>query len=86
LERGVFPPPQKEELLEKYAKALGIVRGSSAWLEFFDLAVVARGEIPKDLMTDEEVVVKLPVLFRTLKGSQITSAKLDALVEKIRRS
>jgi transcriptional regulator with XRE-family HTH domain len=86
LERGLFPPPQKEELLEKYATALDLKRGSAEWLEFFDLAVVARGEIPKDLMSNDEVVGKLPVLFRTLKGSQITPEMLDALVEKIRRS
>jgi transcriptional regulator with XRE-family HTH domain len=86
LERGLFSPPQKPELLEKYATALGLVRGSDSWLEFFDLAAVTRGEIPKDLLTDEEVVGKLPVLFRTLKGSQITKEKLDDLVEKIRRS
>lgn len=86
LERGVFPPPQKEELLGKYATSLGLARGSSDWLEFFDLATVARGEIPKDIMADAEVVGKLPVLFRTLKGSPMTIEKLDALVEKIRRS
>ena len=86
LERGVFPPPQKEELLERYASALGLSRGSAEWLEFFDLAAVARGEIPRDLLTDEEVTNKLPIIFRTLRGSPIPPEKMDALVEKIRRS
>jgi transcriptional regulator with XRE-family HTH domain len=86
LERGLFLPPQKEELLEKYAAALGLRRGSDEWLEFFDLAAASRGEIPKDLLSDEEVVDKLPVLFRTLRGSAMSPDKLDALVEKIRRS
>jgi transcriptional regulator with XRE-family HTH domain len=86
LERGLFPPPQKEQLLEKYATALGLRRGTEEWLEFFDIAMVSRGEIPKDILSDEEVVGKLPVLFRTLKGSQITGQKLDDLVERIRRS
>ena len=86
LERGIFPAPQKEQVLERYATALGLVQGSSEWLEFFDLAMVSRGEIPHELMSDDAVVGKLPILFRTLKGSQITSEKLDALVDKIRRS
>jgi transcriptional regulator with XRE-family HTH domain len=86
LERGLFQPPQKEELLEKYATALGLRRGTEEWIEFFDVAMVARGEIPKELLSDEEVVGKLPALFRTLKGSRITSQKLDDLVERIRRA
>ncbi|HVS38620.1 MAG TPA: helix-turn-helix transcriptional regulator [Gemmataceae bacterium] len=86
LERGLFQPPQKETLLEKYATALGLKRGSDEWLEFFDLAAAARGEIPKDILSDEEVVGKLPVLFRTLRGAAISEEKLDALIEKVRRS
>jgi len=86
LERGVFAPPQKEELLEKYAAALGLKRGSDEWLEFFDTAAVSRGEIPKDLLSDEEVLEKLPVLFRTLHGSPIQADQLDDLIDKIRRT
>jgi len=55
-------------------------------LEFFDLASVARGEIPRDLLTDEEVADKLPILFRTLRRSPIPPEKMDDLVEKIRRT
>ena len=86
LERGVFPAPHKEELLAKYALALGLTRGSDEWLEFFDLAAASRGAIPTDLLSDEEVVKKLPVLFRTLRGSPVTEEQLAGLVEKIRRS
>jgi transcriptional regulator with XRE-family HTH domain len=86
LERGLFPPPQKKETLERYATALGLARGSSEWIEFFDLAIVARGEIPPEMLTDDEVIGKLPVLFRTLKGSRITSEKLDDLVNRIKQS
>lgn len=86
LERGLFPAPQREELLEKYATAFGLIRGSDAWLEFFDVAAASRGEIPKDLLSDAEVVEKLPVIFRTLRGKAITPDKLDDLVNKIRTS
>ncbi len=86
LERGLFPPPQKEVLLEKYATALGLTRGADEWLEFFDLAAATRGEIPKDLLSDDELVGKLPVVFRTLRGSALSPEKLDDLIEKVRRS
>lgn len=85
LERGVFAPPQKEEILERYATALGVARGSDQWFEFFDLAAAARGEIPKDLRSDEEVLAKLPLLFRTLRGSLLPPEKLDELVERLRK-
>ncbi len=86
LERGLFPPPQSQELLEKYARALGLAPGSDDWLEFFDTAAVERGRIPADLMSDADVVKKLPVLFRTMRAKQITGNDLDDLIDKIRRS
>ncbi len=86
LERGLFPPPSKHELLERYAAALGLHRGSDDWLEFFDLAAASRGEIPQDLLSDDDIVEKLPIVFRTLRGSPVPLDKLDDLVEKIRRT
>jgi hypothetical protein len=54
------------------------------WMEFCDLASVARGEIPKDLVSDDAILGRLPVLFQTLRDSGADSDKLDQLVEKIR--
>ena len=86
LERGHFLPPESHDLLEKYATALGLRHGSGEWLELFDLAAAERGRIPADLMSDEEVVDKLPVLFRTLRGTPLSPEQLDQLVEQVRRS
>jgi hypothetical protein len=86
LERGVFPPPQKEELLAKYAIALGLARGSDEWLEFFDTAAACRGALPLDLIDDDALLEKLPALFRTLRGNQLSPEMLDELIEKIRRA
>jgi transcriptional regulator with XRE-family HTH domain len=85
LERGLYPPPSPS-LLEKYAAALVVLRGSDAWLELFDLAAACRGEIPSDLMADARVVEKLPVLFRTMRAKQVSPEQLDALIDEIRRS
>ncbi len=84
IERGIASPPQGHELLERYAAALGLPRGSDDWLELFDAAAAERGQIPADLMSDEEVVEKLPVLFRTLRARQISAQKLDELGARTR--
>ncbi len=86
LERGLMPPPHDEKKLSEYALALGLSEGTGDWQEFFDRASAARGEIPRDLMADDQVVEKLPVLFRTLRGGPVPLEKLDDLVDKIRRS
>ena len=86
LERGRLRAPQKRETLERYAKCLSIERGSDDWYEFFDLAAVERERIPEDLLSDEDVVDKLPILFRTLRGQQVSEDKLEQLVRMIRET
>src|SRR5690348_16175371 len=84
LERGRLAAPESREVLERYAHALGIGDGSSEWYEFFDLAAAERGRIPEDLLDDEAVVGKLPILFRTLRGERVTDEQLRGLIEIIR--
>ena len=84
LERGLFPPPAGEEKMLELARALGLKRGSDDWSTFFDLAAAAKGRLPKDLLSDEEVVSKLPVLFRTLRGDPVPPEKLDELIDFIK--
>ena len=85
LERGLLPPPQSRGKLEQYAQALGLKKGTSAWYEFFDLAAASRGQIPQEILKDDKLVAKLPVLFRTLRGERVPEKKLDELVEIIRK-
>lgn len=86
LERGLLPPPESDDKLEVYAKALKIKKGSDDWYTFFDLAAAERGRFPKDVLNDEELVKKLPVLFRTLRGQQVDGKTLQELAERIRRA
>ena len=83
LERGLFPPPQHEKL-EEYAKFLGLKTGTDHWYRFFDLAAAEAGKIPQDILSDEEVVEKLPILFRTLRGKKVFDEKLNKIVRKIK--
>ncbi len=86
LERGLMPPPSSREILEKYASYLNIAKSSNDWYTFFDLAAASVGRIPDDFMKDEELVKKLPIIFRTLRGKQPTAAELDELAELVRRN
>lgn len=81
IERGLFSPPQSDKVAI-YAKALGVEKGSSIYVELLDRAAVDRGELPHDLLSDEKLVAELPLLFRALRGP--TEQQLTELVEKLR--
>ena len=86
MERGLLPPPQKRGKLEEYTKQLELKEGSDEWYQFFDLAHIASGTIPEEILDDSKLVGKLPILFRTIRGQKATDEQLDALIEKIRRA
>lgn len=83
LERGLLPPPQNRGRLEKYASCLGLKKGNGNWHTFLDLAAVSKGRIPAELMEDEDLVAKLPLIFRVLRGKRFTNKRLDDLVRKV---
>ena len=83
LERGLLPPPRDGNRLAEYAKCLGLKKGNGVWHAFFDLAAVSKGRIPAELMEDEDLVAKLPLIFRALRGERFTNKQLDALVKKV---
>ena len=66
LERGLLAPPQGRELLEQYARLLDLKKGSDDWYTFFDLAAAETGRIPPEILEDQDLLEKLPILFRTL--------------------
>lgn len=86
MERGLLPPPSSRDKLKNYAEALGIEAGSREEQAFFDLADAGTGRIPLDVMTDEQLVQRLPLVFRTLRGQQVPEERLKELAELIRRS
>lgn len=86
LERGRLAPPDSDALLKVYASHLGLEPGTDIWQAFFDSAKAERGQIPSDLLSDEELADKLPVLFRSIRGARANGDSIDALIEKIRRA
>lgn len=84
LERGLVPPPASQERIVELATNLGLKHGSEEWQQLFDLAAADAGRIPEDVLSDAEVVAKLPILFRTLRGQKVPPEKLDELIRQIR--
>ena len=86
MERGLLSPPRSKDKLEKYASYLDIEKGTEDYVEFFYRASACRGEIPSEIMSDSELVDKLPLIFRTLQGKKVSPELLDDLVTLIRES
>ncbi len=86
-ERGKLAPPESEALLAGYAESLGLKKGSDDWIAFFDRAAAERGRLPADLLlNDEELVNKLPVLFRSMREADpLSEDALRQFAEEIRR-
>lgn len=83
LERGRLSAPRSEEKLREYAGYLGLDSGE--WEIFRDLAAISAGRIPADL-TDKELAVRLPILFRVARGRAVDMEKLNELIELVRKS
>jgi len=86
LERGLASPPKDVTALKEYAKNLGIKEGTTEWHTFVDLASSDAGVIPGDIRSDEEMLKKMPILFRTVRNKKITEEDLSKLIEKIRKA
>lgn len=84
LERGILPPPTDAEKLGRYAKVLKIKEGSNDWYEFFDLAHASGRRIPEEILSNKDLVSKLPLVFRTLRGQKLTKDQLNKLAEKLK--
>lgn len=84
LERGELNPPQDIQKLKDYAFFLGLKEGSRDFQTFMDLAAASAGRIPPDLAKDKELIGRLPVLFRTLRGKKLDKEALKELIAKLR--
>ena len=86
MERGLVPPPEHPEVLDRIAAALQLGKRSADYRRFCDLAATAKGHIPADLLSDPEVAARLPILFRTLRSKPLDGAQLDKLIDAIRKT
>ena len=85
VERGLLSPPQDEEKLREIAQVLAIPLNSDAWKELRDSASIYAGLIPKDILSDREIVNALPMFFRTIRSDKPTPEELDVLIKILRK-
>ncbi|MDR0307105.1 MAG: hypothetical protein LBI42_09755 [Chitinispirillales bacterium] len=86
LERGLSAPPGSEEKQIALAENLGLLKGSEEWHKFFDLAALCRGKLPPSILSDKQLVAKLPYIFRTIRGEKLDEEKLMELAQMIRET
>jgi len=86
MERGLVPPPEHPEVLDRIAAALQLGKRSADYRRLCDLAATAKGHIPEDLLSDPEVAALLPILFRTLRSKPLDGAQLEKLIDAIRKT
>ena len=86
IERGVNPPPRDSATLARWARQLGLKPDTDAWRDFMMQADLSRGEIPKNVLADEQLMAKLPVFFRTVQGAEMGDVELDDLIRKIKEA
>ena len=84
IERNVNPPPRDEGTLAKWARLLGVEPDTDEWRDFLYCAEVSRGSIPREVMSDEKLLARLPVFLRTVRGAELTEAQLDDFIAKVR--
>ena len=86
IERGQVPPPEAPDVLGRIATALRLKKKTREYEQLFDLAAMAKGRVPEDLLSDSEVAARLPILFRTLRSKPLTTAQFEKLIESIRKA
>lgn len=79
IERVLKTPPC-DEVIDRYAKALGLEEGTTKWQHFKDVAAISRREIPRDITDNAELAAKLPALLRTARGEKPTDEELEEIV------
>lgn len=83
IETNTLTPPKDKDKLSALAKALGIKDASTDWITFFDLAYIAKGKLPEDILASKKAPKFLPLLFRTARGQRLSKKKLQELVDLI---
>jgi len=79
IERGILSPPKSKAVLSAIAKSLNMPSGSEDLQTLLDLAAIS--QIPAHLVSDQSILDKLPVFFRTLRGEKPTRKELEKLLK-----
>ena len=86
IERGRLSAPQSDEVLERICLALEYELESDGAQALRDLAASETGRIPPEILDDQEVMARMPVLLRTIHNKQLSPVELDRLIEMIKEA
>jgi transcriptional regulator with XRE-family HTH domain len=84
IERGKMFPPSSIGILNKWAKVLGL-KGKDIQ-DFTDQAIVAQGMIPREVLSEKDLVEHLPAFFRTLRNKKPNKEEIERMIELIKNS
>ncbi len=84
IERGLRQPPKDRKMINEIADNLGLSDDSERRQRLYDYAALAR--IPDELIGNREIVDKLPVFLRTVRGEAPTREELEKLIDTIRQA
>ena len=82
IERDIAFPPRKKEVLERIVKGLNLTKEERD--EMYDLALIAF--IPDDVRPEKEILARLPLILRTLRGEKPTKEECLKLFEKLKKA
>lgn len=83
IERGVLNPPQKPEILDQLADAIGVTKDERKRLH--DLAAQDNGQFPMDIAEDLKEMPALPILLRTIANKKLTREEMEELAKRINK-
>jgi transcriptional regulator with XRE-family HTH domain len=86
IERGLISPPSDDDVLSRWANALGLAEESKEYYEFIDQASIAQGIIPDYIMQEKDLVKALPAFFRTVRNEKPTKKEIDDLISLIKNN
>ncbi len=79
IERGLLSPPKSKQVLTAIAESLNMSSDSEDYKTLLDLAAIS--QIPSHLLSDQSILEKLPVFFRTLRGEKPTRKELEKILK-----
>jgi transcriptional regulator with XRE-family HTH domain len=82
IERGILEAPKSMEALVRIGEALKL--STEEFQTLRDLAVIE--SIPADLKLEENVLEKLPIFFRTVRGDKPSQEELKKLISTLSQS
>lgn len=83
IERGILAPPKDLERLKKIANTLKIEVESDEWNILYNSAFIDSGEIPENVMSNQDVLEILPAFFRTIESKKPSREDLENLMSKL---